>query len=107
MGFDGKQLSHLMRLFFLLCDLDTNGSLTKDIFYPSDEYKEDLIAVKENKINASLEEVVKTADNFCIWTKELVDKMFEKDWKEPQPAKLDELLIRTLRQYFKEDILNG
>ena len=104
-GFDGKQLSHLMRLFFLLCDLDTNGSLTKDIFYPSDEYKEDLIAVKENKINASLEEVVKTADNFCIWTKELVDKMFEKDWEKPQTEKLDELLIRALRQYFKEDIL--
>lgn len=106
-GFDGKQLSHLMRLFFLLCDLDTNCSLTKDIFYPSDEYKEDLIAVKENKINASLEEVVKTADNFCILTKELVDKMLEKDWEKPQTEKLDELLIRALRQYFKEDILNN
>ena len=40
-------------------------------------------------------------------TKESVDKMVEWDWKEPQLAKLDELLIRTLRQYFKEDILNG
>jgi hypothetical protein len=106
-GFDGKQLSHLMRLFFLLTDLDESGVLTKETFYPKEEFREDLIAVKENKTEASLEKTIETADNFCEWTKELADSMLEEEWIEPNTELLDNLLIKTLRQYFKEDILKG
>ena len=62
--------------------------------------------IKTNNAGISLNNAIASADGFCDMTKELVEKMLQWDWKEPQPAKLDELLIRTLRQYFKEDILN-
>lgn len=106
-GYDGKQLCHLMRLFFFLCALDDRGELTKDVYYPAQDIAEDLIIVKKNKLDAPFDMVLKTADDFCAWTKELVDKMLEKEWKEPKLERLDELLIKVLRIYFKEDILNG
>lgn len=105
-GYDGKQLSHLMRLYFLLCDLDTKGELTKEVYYPSEDIAKDLMLVKKNELGAPLEMVTKTADDFCQWTKELVDIMIEKEWKEPDMQLLDDLLIKVLRMYFKEDILN-
>ena len=66
-----------------------------------------LLDVKINKIGISVESAIASAEGFCDMTKELVDKMVEWDWKEPKLEKLDELLIRALRQYFKEDILNN
>ena len=105
-GYDGKQLSHLMRLFFTLQKIDEYGYLDKSVYIVDDKYKDDLITVKENKADATLEKVIEVADNFCEWTKELVDKMLLDEWREPDTYKLDELLIKTLRQYFKEDILN-
>lgn len=106
-GYDGKQLCHLMRLYFLLCDLDTRGELTKDVYYPAQDIAEDLMIVKKNKLGAPLDMVIKTADDFCQWTKELVDLMIEKEWEEPKMELLDELLIKVLRMYFREDILGG
>ena len=106
-GYDGKQLSHLMRLFFFLCALDDKGELTKDVYYPAQDVAEDLIIVKKNKLDAPFDMVLKTADDFCQWTKDLVDNMLQKEWKEPNLGLLDELLIKVLRMYFKEDILGN
>lgn len=105
-GFDGKQLSHLMRLYYFLNDLRDKGELVKDIFYPSEEYKENLIKIKVNDMNGNVDDAVAIADEVCEWTKQLVDEMLLLDWKEPDMDLLDNLLIKTLRQYFKEDILS-
>ena len=102
-----KFFSCFFYLFFFLCALDDRGELTKDVYYPAQDIAEDLIIVKKNKLDAPFDMVLKTADDFCAWTKELVDKMLEKEWKEPKLELLDELLIKVLRMYFKEDILNG
>ena len=105
-GFAPKQLHHIIRLHLMLAMLYETRHLTKDVFVLDEEIRKDLLDVKTNKAEISLQDAIDSADGFCEMTKELVDKMIEFEWDEPQPAKLDELLIRTLRQYFKEDILN-
>lgn len=105
-GFDPKQLHHIIRLHFVLAMLYETRHLTKDVFVLDEEIRKDLLDVKTNKAKISLQDAIDSADGFCEMTKELVDKMIEFEWDEPQTEKLDSLLIRTLRQYFKEDILN-
>ena len=105
-GFDSKQLSQIIRLHFVLAMLYETRHLTKDVFVLDEEIRKDLLDVKTNKAEISLQDAIDSADGFCEMTKELVDKMIEFEWEEPQTEKLDSLLIRTLRQYFKEDILN-
>lgn len=105
-GFDSKQLSQIIRLHFVLAMLYETRHLTKDVFVLDEEIRKDLLDVKTNKAEISLQDAIDSADGFCEMTKELVDKMIEFEWDEPQTEKLDSLLIRTLRQYFKEDILN-
>lgn len=105
-GFDPKQLHHIIRLHLMLATLYETKHLTKDNFVFDEELREGLLDIKTNNAGISLNNAIASADGFCDMTKQLVDKMLQWDWKEPQPAKLDELLIRTLRQYFKEDILN-
>lgn len=106
-GFDPKQLHHIIRLHILIATLYNTKHLTKDTFLPDEELRKDLLDVKTNKAGISVDSAIASADGFCDMTKELVDKMVEWDWEEPQPEKLDGLLIRTLRQYFKEDILDN
>ena len=105
-GFDPKQLHHIIRLHLMLATLYGTKHLTKDNFVFDEELREGLLDIKTNNAGISLNNAIASADGFCDMTKELVEKMLQWDWEEPQPAKLDELLIRTLRQYFKEDILN-
>ena len=105
-GFDSKQLHHIIRLHLMLATLYETKHLTKDNFVFDEELREGLLDIKTNNAGISLNNAIASADGFCDMTKELVEKMLQWDWEEPQPAKLDELLIRTLRQYFKEDILN-
>lgn len=105
-GFDPKQLHHIIRLHFVLAMLYETRYLTKDVFVLDEEIRKDLLDVKTNKAEISLQDAIDSADGFCEMTKELVDKMIEFEWNEPQTEKLDSLLIKTLRQYFKEDILN-
>lgn len=106
-GFDPKQLHHIIRLNILITSLYETKILTKELYTPSDKNRKELLNIKTNSIDISVEGATALADAFCEKTKDVVDEMLQWDWKEPQPAKLDELLIRTLRQYFKEDILNG
>lgn len=104
-GFDPKQLHHIIRLNILVSSLYETRMLTKELFIPDEEMRTNLLSVKTNSANITVEDAVSYSDKFSNMTKELVDEMLEWDWKEPQPAKLDELLTRTLRQYFREDIL--
>lgn len=107
-GYDGKQLSHLIRIHFFLQQIRKDGFLDKNTFVPDDDIKEDLITIKLNKLDKSVDEVVASADGFCDMTKELVDDMIENyDWDEPDMELLDDLLLRTIRIHFKNDILNG
>ena len=104
-GFDPKQLHHIIRLNILVSSLYETRMLTKELFIPDEEMRTNLLSVKTNSADITVEDAVSYSDKFSNMTKELVDEMLELDWKEPQPAKLDELLTRTLRQYFREDIL--
>lgn len=105
-GFDSKQLSQIIRLYFILDTLYKTKHLTKDVFVLDEEIRKDLLDVKINNAKISLQDAIDSADGFCEMTKELVDKMIEFEWNRPQTEKLDNLLIKILRQYFKEDILN-
>lgn len=106
-GFDPKQLHHIIRLYLILNRLYRDKELYRETFLFDGIIKEQMINIKTNKFELSSEEAVAAADKYCEMNKDTVDKMLELSWKEPQLAKLDELLIRTLRQFFKEDILNG
>ena len=106
-GYDGKQLSHLIRVHFFLQRIRKDGFLDKDTFITEDEIKEDLITIKLNKLDKSADEVVASADGFCEMTKTLVDEMLAEDWVEPDIKLLDDLLVRALRTHFRDDILRS
>lgn len=105
-GFDPKQLHHIIRLHFVLAMLYETRHLTRDMFILDEEIRKDLLDVKTNNAGISMQDAIASADGFCEMTKELVDKMLEFEWDKPQTEKLDNLLIETFKQYFREDILN-
>ncbi len=107
-GFDGKQLSHLLRLKLMLERLGKEKVLSKEMFMFDGEEQRRLIEIKKNVAeDIDVNRAVEYADELCTETKQIVDDMCTWDWREPNLKTLDTLLIKTLRQYFKEDILNG
>lgn len=106
-GYDGKQLSHLIRLYLVLQKIDEYGYLNKSIYLVNGKDKQDLINIKENKLDFPIETIIAIADKYCEEAKRLVDIMIEDEWREPSIDKLNNILIKALRQYFREDILNN
>lgn len=107
-GYDGKQLSHLLRLKIMLERLGESKKLSKEMFLFDGDIKDKLITIKtNNNENLNVEKAVEYADTLCGETKNIVDDMVLWNWREANLDVLDNLLIETLRQYFKEDILNG
>lgn len=104
-GYDGKQLHHIIRIYFLLCKISEYKKIDKDTWLPYADVVEDLIRVKENKLEADLSTVIQTADNFIKWGNELADEMLALDWDEPTKQDLlDNIIIEVFTQYFKETI---
>lgn len=109
-GWDGKQLSHELRLLWILKEV-CNGVPYRNCLVPSEEKysKQLLLDLKTNKIPANVEDAVKMADQIVEESKNIVDDFREKngvkELDEEILSWLDEFIYNVIYDQIESEIL--
>lgn len=74
-GYDGKQLSHIARLYYMAVDYFVNGKNLAECLYPTKEHKEEILLYKNQGI--SLDEAKEKSEYFIEKFKIFKDNILE------------------------------
>ena len=110
-GYDGKQLSHCVRLYYFLRDY-ANGATVQQAYKPAE--KDYLINLKmqkdENGDTLDVSRAIELADEHCRLIQELKDKLVGEFGDGVDAGVidiLDEICYKVLERRFSENILGG
>lgn len=110
-GYDGKQLSHCVRLYYLLRDF-RNGTPLKACFKPDDQEKEYLINLKMQKDKDGnillCDQAKELCSEYCRLIKELKDEAIEEYGDGVDSGVrgiLDDICYNVLKKRFTENIM--
>lgn len=104
-GYDGKQLSHIIRLTDFM-ERYAAGESFKKCLVPTDKYRDLIIAAKLSQF--SLEEALKLADEHDRRNREMKDAYIEKYGdivNSKTYEQLNELKVEILKKHFKLELL--
>lgn len=105
-GYDPKQLHHIIRLYYIIRDLELNEKPYKEILFPQGEEKEFLIELKKGKF--SLEDAELMAEKYTELAREIVDRTtIEGTISNESVNKIADIIMNMVKKQLLGEIYNG
>ena len=97
-GYDPKQLHHIVRLYYIIRDLELNEKPYKEILLPQGEEKEFLLELKRGEY--SLEDAELMAEEYTELAKEIVDRTpIEGTISNESINKISEIVMQMVKRH--------
>lgn len=106
-GYDGKQLSHMIRVFDFAYNY-SKGATYEECLRPSDNLKEHLIAIKRNEAGIDVDTAFKMRDEICLHMTDLevgFNKYREDVYDKNASEFLDDILFELITRNIKEELI--
>ena len=107
-GWDGKQLSHMLRLYYILEDILVNDKKYGDAIIVDDIFRKTLLnQIKLNQIPYREEEAVKIADNIVDKSGELVEQYRSENGKKELNKETEKWIDDFIIKVVKQEVINS